>query len=331
LAVLSLNLAAWAQVIERSQTGAEETIDCQGRAFKVEGTDNHFTLLGECPELLIDGTGNVIMVERVGTIRVKGVDNKIFWSEALGGRTPENFIEGVDNKVTQERMEPTRGERHHDHFDQRHAEGEDRRASADAPDSRGGAVMVNNGQAAVKVEGGPRGGAVSVETAQGAVKVEGGPRGGAVSVETAQGAVRVENGPHGGAVSVETAQGTVNVGVGGHEHRATQAEEAAETEDPESINISGSDLARTVTCHGEDVMVSGNHNRVRLRGECGEVTVSGSANDVQVESASAISVVGNDNTVTWEHALEGNKPQISKSGHGNKIKQARSQGHSRPN
>ncbi len=230
LAVLSLSMAVFAEVIERSGAGGDETIDCRGRAFKLDGASNHFVLLGECPELSIEGAGNVVDVERVGTIRINGAGNKIFWGEALVGRIPDNFNEGAGNEIVQKRMKPNHAARHEKHSE-RHREdaGDNGRTDEDTPDAvavdsdqtavkvEGGAVAVETGQGSVKVKSGPRGSSVKVEGSQGSVKVKGGPRGGAVKVESAQGSVKVKGGPNGGAVKVESAQGSVKVDVGGHD------------------------------------------------------------------------------------------------------------------
>ncbi|MBL8953522.1 MAG: DUF3060 domain-containing protein [Myxococcaceae bacterium] len=63
----------------------------------------------------------------------------------------------------------------------------------------------------------------------------------------------------------------------------------------------------------EDIDVGGANNHVTLTGACGEVTVSGLGQVVTLDRATAITLSGKNNTVTWKRG----DPKLTKSGSGN--------------
>lgn len=60
----------------------------------------------------------------------------------------------------------------------------------------------------------------------------------------------------------------------------------------DTLEIEGIGLSRDVTCHGEDVNITGNAHVIHLSGECGAVLVSGSAHKVTLETARSLQVSG---------------------------------------
>jgi hypothetical protein len=85
--------------IERSAVGGVETIQCNGQSVDVKGTSYNLTLLGECPDVDVSGTGNVVKIERAGRIKVTGVNNRVVWMESLQGDRPTIAQTGLGNSV----------------------------------------------------------------------------------------------------------------------------------------------------------------------------------------------------------------------------------------
>jgi hypothetical protein len=48
---------------------------------KVQGSENTITLRGACDSLILNGAKNVIAVEKVKTIDLKGFENQVTWRE----------------------------------------------------------------------------------------------------------------------------------------------------------------------------------------------------------------------------------------------------------
>ena len=88
------------------------------------------------------------------------------------------------------------------------------------------------------------------------------------------------------------------------------------------IVINGNEEEKTLQCAGDEVVVSGNGNIVKIKGECSRLYVPGNENTVKVQAVGAIDTPGNENRVIWEKALEGSKPSISNLGTDNTIKKA---------
>jgi len=96
---LALSTVAAAETILREGAGMSQTIECRGRSFTVNGGSNTFTLLGECPAVSINGMGNTIKVETVGSIEIDGMSNTVIWGSALSGSKPRIQTDGIQNSV----------------------------------------------------------------------------------------------------------------------------------------------------------------------------------------------------------------------------------------
>ncbi|MDQ3798028.1 MAG: DUF3060 domain-containing protein [Acidobacteriota bacterium] len=72
-------------------TSQSATYPCNGREVEIDEdtTTGKYTLTGECGKLTVDGVSNVVRVEKVGEIVVKGVSNKVIYVEGIGGRKPK--------------------------------------------------------------------------------------------------------------------------------------------------------------------------------------------------------------------------------------------------
>ncbi len=87
----------------------------------------------------------------------------------------------------------------------------------------------------------------------------------------------------------------------------------------ELLVIKDSQDAQTFNAEGQDVMVNGSRNKVTIKGTCHALTISGDANAVSVESVSSISITGEGNEVGWTKASDGERPQVTDLGKGNKV------------
>ncbi|MFV0390074.1 MAG: DUF3060 domain-containing protein [Pyrinomonadaceae bacterium] len=87
-----------------SQTGNNGFYKCNGREVEVtkDASSNDYRLTGECKSLKVDGVSNIIDVDKVGKIEVRGTSNKIYYKELVDGKKPEIKIAGVNNEVKQD-------------------------------------------------------------------------------------------------------------------------------------------------------------------------------------------------------------------------------------
>ncbi len=87
----------------------------------------------------------------------------------------------------------------------------------------------------------------------------------------------------------------------------------------ELLVVENSKEAQTFNAEGQDVTVNGSHNKVTIKGTCHALTLSGDDNAVSVESVSSISITGEGNEVGWTKASDGERPQVTDLGKGNKV------------
>ena len=90
-------------------------------------------------------------------------------------------------------------------------------------------------------------------------------------------------------------------------------------EGKEVLVIQNSKEAQTFNAEGQDVTVNGSHNKITITGTCHALTISGDANAVTVDSASSISITGEDNEIRWSKASDGERPQLTDLGKTNRI------------
>jgi hypothetical protein len=90
-----------------------------------------------------------------------------------------------------------------------------------------------------------------------------------------------------------------------------------------TLDASGSSY--TYHCGGDDwIEINGKHNALTVTGECAEVEIVGSGNEVSIESVGSIRVSGNNNDVRYERGREGKKkPAIKNRGAANTIRRDR--------
>ena len=84
--------------------------------------------------------------------------------------------------------------------------------------------------------------------------------------------------------------------------------------------IEESKLEKEITLNGQDVLISGNDNKITIKGLIGKITITGKDNDLVIESVNQIIISGNGNFVSWEKTSNGNqKPNITDKGGYNNV------------
>jgi hypothetical protein len=79
----------------------------------------------------------------------------------------------------------------------------------------------------------------------------------------------------------------------------------------------------SIDCRGREVSVLGSRNTLRLRGSCPTVIVSGSDNEVDVDTTQRIRATGDRNRVVWTRVIDGaTTPRIENTGQQNRISKA---------
>lgn len=86
--------------IEKNGVGGAETVECRGQAVQVNGTSQDLTLLGECPDVQVNGMGNTVRIELARKIDVNGMNNKVVWGQGISG-APRVATAGMGNSVRQ--------------------------------------------------------------------------------------------------------------------------------------------------------------------------------------------------------------------------------------
>jgi hypothetical protein len=89
---------------------------------------------------------------------------------------------------------------------------------------------------------------------------------------------------------------------------------SAAAADEDVVSIRGAGIKRTLTCDGREVVATGTGHRLTLLGRCQRVTLTGTGHVVRVERLGRASISGMNNTIEWEHALEGERPRVSITG-----------------
>ena len=88
-----------------------------------------------------------------------------------------------------------------------------------------------------------------------------------------------------------------------------------------TVNLVGNHI--TVTLNGRCTKVTATGNHGTVRGSVTMAHVIGNHNNLQLDGVDAISVVGNDNTLSYKTALAKKRTSVSNAGKRNKISQAK--------
>jgi Protein of unknown function (DUF3060) len=102
---------------------------------------------------------------------------------------------------------------------------------------------------------------------------------------------------------------------------ASAAVASAQVSSQSSIDVSGNNQMINANCGNGTARVSGNRNRVALRGPCATLDLNGSDNEVAVEMAAngSIRVLGDGNTIMWRAPGEIRVEQL---GRNNEVRRA---------
>lgn len=92
--------------------------------------------------------------------------------------------------------------------------------------------------------------------------------------------------------------------------------------DEKVIEITGNKEDKTLKLKGEKLIITGNFNKLKVKGTCSELLVRGNANVVEIAAVGIIKALGNLNKVYWEKGLDDENPSISNVGTNNEISQA---------
>ena len=93
------------------------------------------------------------------------------------------------------------------------------------------------------------------------------------------------------------------------------------TAQAQALDLHGIGVSRDVPCKGQDVIVTGNGNQFRLTGDCGQIEVNGSDQQVSFGKAAGLVVTGSKNRIEGERVtsleVSGSEHQVETEVHGN--------------
>lgn len=92
------------------------------------------------------------------------------------------------------------------------------------------------------------------------------------------------------------------------------------SQDSDLISVTGSNITRTFEANGQDLVISGKGNRLKVRGRVHGLSVTGQDNSVQIENSLIVDVKGNGNSVLYAGAT----PVITKTGDNNQVTRSKS-------
>jgi Protein of unknown function (DUF3060) len=88
------------------------------------------------------------------------------------------------------------------------------------------------------------------------------------------------------------------------------------------IVLTGDDSDLNRSANGQQVRLQGDRNHLTLTGSVDELLVTGKNNSVAVEKVRKVRFLGDNNSVTYKSAQDGQKPEVSSLGENNSIRQA---------
>jgi hypothetical protein len=100
-----LSVSAGAQ--QAGDGGRASTIPCSKETTRVDSIGQRVRLTGDCRSVVVSGSGNRVVIERVGSLNVSGTDNEVRWERSLQGDAPRVVTSGIKNVVM--RVKPAAG------------------------------------------------------------------------------------------------------------------------------------------------------------------------------------------------------------------------------
>jgi hypothetical protein len=85
---------------QKDDAQSAKAMPCTGETTRIDGMEQRLRLTGDCRTVVVSGTGNRVVIERVGTINVSGIGNEIRWESSLQGDAPRVISSGLKNVVT---------------------------------------------------------------------------------------------------------------------------------------------------------------------------------------------------------------------------------------
>lgn len=94
------------------------------------------------------------------------------------------------------------------------------------------------------------------------------------------------------------------------------------------ITINDNKVHQTVECKGgEMIVVNGNHAQLRLKGDCGTLSVNGNHNKIAADHVATITANGNHNDISWRNGRdESTAALVTSNGKQNRIRQLKAHG-----
>jgi hypothetical protein len=84
--------------------------------------------------------------------------------------------------------------------------------------------------------------------------------------------------------------------------------------------LNGAAASGSITGKCDKISITGSTAKLTIA-SVAKLSVTGSMNEITVDAVDKLSVTGSKNTVSWKKSVSGEKPKISQTGVGNKIKQ----------
>jgi hypothetical protein len=88
-----------ATALQTADAGRTSTIACGKETTRVDSIGQRVRLTGDCREVVVSGSGNRVVVERLGSLNVSGMDNEVRWERSLQGDAPRVVTSGIKNVV----------------------------------------------------------------------------------------------------------------------------------------------------------------------------------------------------------------------------------------
>jgi len=350
ISVLCLAPAAGAQSDRPLVEGMSQrlTVACGSEGAKVQGSGNTVTLTGTCSTVLVEGQNNTVHIATLGKLTVAGMNNKVYWTAGIGGAEPKITKEGIGNTVehktpadspattatTKPAATTTAASGAASAGPTVSASGQRGTATATtgggtpsvtATGQRGTATATTGGGTPSVTATGQRGTATATAGSSPTVTASG--QRGTATATTAGGTPSVDVASSSGKKVAMSTGGeggpTVSAGTSapsGARTRATATAPATTSMGTGTpIVVANNQQVRTMDCEGRAVSVSGNGNRLTLKGACGPIVVGGNENILDVGSTTRIDTGGNRNVVKYRELVNDKAPVVSGGGTGNRV------------
>jgi Protein of unknown function (DUF3060) len=85
------------------------------------------------------------------------------------------------------------------------------------------------------------------------------------------------------------------------------------------VEVITSDQKVNYQGEGRHFEITGNNDQITIAGDCSKVEVLGAGNKITLDAVGIITLVGNNNLVTYRQGLNGGHPKIETVGENNKV------------